>query len=525
MRAHLISRLGALPWVRRAVFIGVGLAVFVLGATYLSLRYPADVETFMVIGSGHVAAGAPTALRVRARMIDGRVNVPVTVDAVAFGPGVAAEGGGDVEAVAFEAEGDDPVTVLFDVPGRLPGIDGRLGTIRLTVRAGDRREVLEVPVTVLSAAQVAEEAPFRVAPDLPETSRPFRLSVLPQGAGVIARLDNRVFLRVRDRDGASVAGARVAITSSAFPDGALTVRTDASGLAEFQLEATRPTYQLGFEVSAGGEQATFEETIAPAGRQILLRGPSGVVAPGERATVRIVTWKRQSRVFCDLRRGPAWLWSRAIDLPSDGKDVEVGPLPAGRYHLQCYFHPHTPGSTWATYPLVVTDAPEIATLTSLVEREAKLHPASLAFDDAAADPEARERVVSYLLAHLTAAPVMPEVLLNTRADDDAAREEAWGSKKRLVLIALGGVFLLIVLVIFDLILANILAQRDRMRAYAAELSEDEAPDDPGLDDLVMAAHKSREGLAKTRGVVLAVLVGGTIVANLVAFITLMILIR
>lgn len=520
MRTHLITRLGALPWVRRAVFIGVGLAVFVLGATYLSLRYPDDVETFMVIGSGHVAAGEPTALRVRARLIDGRVNVPVTIDEVAFGEGVASEGGGVGEAVAFEAEGDEPVTVRFGVPA----IAGRLGTVRLTARAGDRRAVLDVPVTVLSPAQMAREAPPRVAPDLPETPRPFRLSVLPQGAGVIARLDNRVFVRVRDPDGASVPGARVTITSSAFDDGELTVRTDAHGLAEFQLEATRPTYQLAFAVSAGGEEATFEETVAPAGRQLLLRGPSRVVAPGERATVEIVTWKRQSQVFCDLRRGPVWLWSRAIDLPTEDDEVVVGPLAAGRYDLQCYFNPHTPGSTWATFPLIVSDAPELETLTSMVAREARLHPASLRFEATGVAAE-RERAVSYLLAHLNASPQLPEVIVNTRADDDAAREEAWGSRKRLVLLALGGVFLLIVLVVFDLILGNILAQRDRMRAYAADLDEDEAPDDAGLDDLVMAAHKSREGLTKTRGVVLAVLVGGTIIANLVAFITLMILIR
>ncbi|MCA9573536.1 MAG: hypothetical protein KC656_37125, partial [Myxococcales bacterium] len=81
----------------------------------------------------------------------------------------------------------------------------------------------------------------------------------------------------------------------------------------------------------------------------------------------------------------------------------------------------------------------------------------------------------------------------------------------------------------DLVIGNVLATRDRMRAYAAELAEESVDDEPApgddLDELTQLAHKSREGLVKTRGVLLLVLVGGTLIANIIGFIALMALIR
>ena len=513
MTRRWMARLEAWPWLRRVVFSGVGLAVFVLGSTYLGLRYPPDQVAFMVIGSGWVASGEPTALRVRARTLDAGRAEAVVIEGVAHGG----------REIPFSAQGDDPATVSF----RMPVVAGAPSSERLalTVRSGERREALSVPVEVLAADPEAVPLPA-LAPVLSDTLKPFRLSLVPEGAGVVARLDNRIYVKVRDAAGRSVEGAEVEIANSSFPKGRLRLTTDANGLAEFSLEANRPNYTFKTKVRRGEEVAEFEEMIVPAGRQVLLRAASAVLRPGERMQVDLSTWKRAARVYCDLRRGSVWVWSRSIDLGVDGHLIEVGPLPPGRFDLQCYFHAHTPGSTWATLPIVVGDGDPLALLALRAADSAVVHPDALIHA-----PGGRpELMAGYLQALLNQPPVMPTVLLNSAEADAQAREAAWDAKKSFVLVLLGGVFVLVLLVVFDLVLGNILAQRDRMRAYAADAAGDDEPDAGNvdgdeLDDLVAVAHKDRESLVRTRGLVLAVLVGGTLLANLVAFIALMLLVH
>jgi len=507
-----MARLRSSPWVRRGTFIGVGLAVFVLGATYLSLRYPDDMPSFMVIGSGWAASGETTAVRVRARMIDARSAADIDVERVEL----------DGEELAFEERGHDPVTVSFRMPASTEAT-GRTAQLRITATSKGRTETLEVPLEVLSGDPSHDVVPTP-PPKLPKTDKAFRLSLIAEGAGVVARLENRVYVKVRSPEGASVAGAKVSIKHSALPDGGVKLVTDGNGLAVFTLEAKRPSYTLKMKVQKGEASAEFEETISPSGRQMLLRAPQAVLRPGETEEIDVDTWRRGVSVFCDLRRGPVWLWSKQLNLGTDGHMLPVGPLAPGRYDLQCYFHAHTPGSTWATLPIIVGDGDRMELLQSRVARAEIVNPAALEMNEAAKD----ELAAGYFLALLNQPPMMPTLLANTRSADQETRELAWDAKKRLVLIALGVVFVLVVLLVFDLILANILAQRDRMRAYAADLAADgDIIEDDGdeLDDLVFAAHKDRANLVRTRGIVLVVLVGGTIVANLVAFILLMVLIR
>lgn len=510
-RTGYLARFQGSPWVRRATFIGVGLAVFVLGATYLSLRYPSDLPSFMVVGSGWVASGEPTSLRVRARTIDARSAVTVHIDKVVFR---------DSE-IPFEQTGTDPVTLSF----RVPVVERGGGTehLRITATAGERTETLDVPLEVLVGDTMPDTIPLP-PPRLRATEKAFRLSLIAEGAGVVARLTNQVYVKVRDPAGEAVRGAKVAIAHSALPDGKVTLVTDGNGLAVFELEANRPSYTLKMKVTKGEAEAEFEETISPAGRQMLLHAPEAVLRPGMSEEIAVDTWRRGVSVFCDLRRGSVWLWSRQLDMGTEGHKVSVGPLAPGRYDLQCYFHAHTPGSTWATLPIVVGDGDPLELLRRRVARAEIVNPAAL--DGHAHSKDAL--AAGYFLALLNQPPVMPTLLLNTREGDQQVREEAWGAKKRVVLIALGVVFVLVILLVFDLILANVLAQRDRMRAYAAELAADGdivEEDGDELDELVMASHKDRDSLVRTRGVVLVVLVGGTIVANLIAFILLMVLIR
>ncbi|TNF29966.1 MAG: hypothetical protein EP329_14525 [Deltaproteobacteria bacterium] len=496
---------------RRGTFVGVGLAVFILGATYLSLRYPPDMPSFMVVGSGWAASGEPTALRVRARMIDARSAATISVERVQLGD----------RDVPFEAQGTDPVTLSFRMP--VSAAAGRTERLRITATALERTETLEVPIEVLTG-DPSTDVPPTPPPKLRPTDKAFRLSLIAEGAGVVARLENSIYVKVRSPEGQAVAGAKVTISHSALPDGKVTLVTDGNGLAVFTLEANRPSYTLKMKVAKGEASAEFEETISPAGRQVLLRAPAAVLRPGETEDVEIDTWRRGATVFCDLRRGAVWLWSRQVDLGTDGSALTVGPLAPGRYDLQCYFHAHTPGSTWATLPIIVGDGDRLELLRKRVEREEIVNPAALDTHEHASEALAS----GYFLALLNQPPMMPTLLANTREADQQLREDAWDAKKRLVLIALGVVFVLVVLLVFDLILANILAQRDRMRAFAADVALDgdviEADGDE-LDDLLVGAHKDRDSLVRTRGIVLVILVGGTIVANLIAFILLMVLIR
>ena len=502
------ARLQASPWLRRGSYVGVGLAVFVLGATYLNLRYPPDMPSFMVIGSGWVASGEPTSLRVRARTIDARSAVKVTVSRIELGG----------REIAFQQAGGDPVTVSFRVP--VANGAGQTDRLQLTVTAGERTETVPVPVEVLTGDTTPDTVPTP-PPKLMATDKAFRLSLIPEGPGVVARLDNQIFVKVRTPSGEPVSGATVTIAHSSFRGGKIVLTTDASGLGAFDIDADRPSYTLKMKVARGDAEAEFEETISPGGRQMLLRTAEAVLRPGEIEQVEIVTWRQGVPVFCDLRHGSVWLWSREIDLQASGHRVDAGPLAPGRYDLQCYFHPHTPGSTWGSLPIVVGDGDPLVLLAARVRQAEVVNPGALELPGTTRS----DLAAGYFLALLNAPPVMPTLLVNTRDADDAGREAAWTSKKRVVLIVLGGVFVLVLLLVFELILGNILSQRDRMRAYAAELAADGDGDGDELDDLVMAAHKERDSLVRTRGIVLVVLVGGTLIANLIAFILLMVLIR
>jgi len=521
MIAKLMGRLQGSPRMRAAVIMGIGLSAFVLGATYLSLQDPPDVPTFLLVGSDKVAAGTTAAFRVRARTLDAGASVDVTVPEVGFaGPGEER-----FTPLAIDVDPGDPATVLVTLPPQPPG--SHRATLRFFARADERVVALDVPVEVLTAE--AEFSPHpRPPPTLHPTERPLRLALVTEGAGLVSRLDNRLWVRIRDAAGEAVRGATVHVNHSTLPDGRLTLTTDAFGLASFNLEATRPSYMLRFQVSAGELEASFEELVIPAGRQLLLRPARHVIAPGDSLALRVVTWRRGEPLFCELRRGPVWLWSQRLDAQSD-LTFTVGPLEApGRYDVQCYFHPHTPGTAWATTPILVGEGSPLALLRAQVDTYALLPEGALGDDPTGPAGE----LGPYLAAMLNAAPVPPAHLVNTRASDLASRDAAWDDRKRVVLFALGGVFLLVILVTFDLILGNILATRDRMRAYLSEMAEEdahtdhpaEAPDE-SAEDMLPWAHKDRDGIVRTRGVLMILLVGGTLVVNVAAFIALMSLIR
>ncbi|MCA9515391.1 MAG: hypothetical protein KC635_10640 [Myxococcales bacterium] len=518
---QLIRRLGATPWVRKAVIGGVALAVFVLGATYLSLRYPPDAPSFIVFGSGKVAADRTASFRVRARLHDERTSPPVKVTSVDLvAPGVAPT------TLGFQTTDGDPAAIEAVIPA-FPGGKGPVkAALRVVATAEDRTTALDVPIEVLRVDPAFDEGLLDAPVTLGKTDKPFRLSVLGEGAGVVSQLDNRMFVRVRDPDGRSVADATVAITNKALPDGKLTLHTDENGLATWHLVAERPSYLFKTTVTKGDASAEFEDTLVPAGRQLLLRSDRPVLRVGEVGKVLVIAWHEQDVLFCDVRRGAVWLRGLRVALRSKGSAFDVGPFTEpGRYDVQCYAHPTSPGNTWATLPILVGDGDPLAVLAHEVGASRTLAPTSLELVATGSPDDA----LRYLQS-LANAPIMgPEVLASTHETDVATREAAWDHKKRVVLFALGGVFVLVLLLVADLVIGNVLATRDRMRAYAAELAEESVDDEPApgddLDELTQLAHKSREGLVKTRGVLLLVLVGGTLIANIIGFIALMALIR
>ncbi len=479
-----------------------------LGASYLSLQKLPDTPTFTVFGGAHVQAGMSTAFRVRATWLDANKPLDVRVH------GVKVAG---VESKVL-AEGN-PAIVRLHMPADL----GAAADVVFDVEAAGRRSDVTARVPVLHSRGGFDVAPTSDA-SLPKTSADALVKLVPEAGHLVRGMDNRVFVQVRSPQGAPLKAVDVTIRHPALAGGETTKKTDVFGLAEFQLEGNRPSFRLKVSVERKSEVlATLEEQLVPAGRQAMFRGPQRIIAGNAEPAV-LTLWKSDRRTFCDLLLGSVWLDTYRLSPTKRALDIPVGNLAAGRYDLQCYFNPIILGTTWATTPLHVTEGNgKTASWLDEAAAQAALHPDTLKALRDAGPPT--ERLESYLRALLLEPPLEPTAHAATRADDMATRADAWSTKKLWVLLALGGVFVLVLLLVFYLILQNIITTRDRMRQFAVEAADDGPIDDHDMEDLSVVPYRSREGLARTRGLVLVVLVGGTLIANAIGFLALMALIK
>ncbi len=491
-------------WVRFGITAAVGTALFVLGVAYLNLGREPDVATLMVTGGRSARAGAPAAVRVGARMADSRDAVPVTV-----APGEA------LGPVVKSVDGEAPAIVRFEVPA---DASGQLGLV-LDVTAGGRQERLTVNLPV-TRGETRIGLPD-LEPGLSEISLNHRVEVLPEAGELAANMANQVFLRVLDKtEGRPVSGARVTVTHPALDDGVARCTTDAGGLCRFFLVAKQPSFRLVVRVEdAGGVTTQTDALLRPRGRRLLLRAPAAVFTTDAPVVAQLESWESDARVYCDLIGAGAWIDSRMVQVAHGDAAIDLGMRPPGRYKLQCYPHDSGPGETFATLPVVVEDGDPLEISLRVAREEGIVHSA------AAVAPPGSDRALAlaYWQASLREGPSQPEVLLTTRAGDLESRTATHEARKQRLLLSISGVFLLVLLWVGEMIIRNVLVTRQSLRRYAAEMMEDGELFD--IDELATTAGQQRARLLRTRGLLVLVVVGGAIIANVVGLLALFSMIR
>ena len=490
---------------RLAITGAVAAAFFLLGSAYLSLGRPGDVTTFLVAGGPVVRAGSSAALRVSARRVDAREHQVATVTGLRLG-------GVDT---AYDVDGDRPAIVRFHVPADV----GAFAELEIDASSEGGSEVLDLRIP---ARHVSPSPPLAAADVRPlhRVATPHRVQVRPEAGVLASNMDNRVFVRVLAGSGAPLEGAQVTITHPTLSDGKLERVTDETGLVELRIQADQPSFRLGVVVEAQGQVTRTDALLHPLGRRMLLHLDRGVVSPGERVAPRLVTWRDQLEVTCDLIAEEAWIWSGRLRSANGRATLDLGPLPTGRYDLQCSEHPLVPGESFATLPIVVDERSAHDVLVEMVRAEERAHPASLV-PSAGARPDRAVRFWQSLLRRTVVAPV---VLANSRGSALAERTRVHEKKKGRLLWAMACLFLVIMLWVADAILHHVLTNRERMGRFAAEVLIEAAGDslDPaGLLD----ASRDRDALMRTRGTLLLVVVGGAVILNVLGVLALLAMIR
>ncbi|MGB0588537.1 MAG: carboxypeptidase-like regulatory domain-containing protein [Myxococcota bacterium] len=480
----------------------VGAAIFVLGVTYLNLDRPRDVVVLKVVGGTAVRAGLPASFRVVSTWADGRRGATVEVRDVQIAgvpQGVSATGSPALVSVPIPADVDDPVALTFDIE-----TEGRREALHLTM-----------PVRRMAPEPALPESP----PTLSKTERAHRVSILPEGGVLSAGLDNEVFVRVRDLSGVPLTGASVKVGHPSLPDGAITATTDGSGLIRFTVDARRPSFRFIIQATHNGATTEIEELLVPIGRQMLLNTTRPTFTPESPVTARLTTWRPDAEVFCDLFQGNVLVWSQRGTAAGGGLSLELGPWPEGRYSLQCSDHPWALGEAYATTPLLVSEEQPIQALLTELRDQQLLHPSGLV-----APPETNDAIATaYWQAILRESPTPQTILLSTKESDLLSRSDAHETQKSRLLAAIALVFFLVLGWMTETILKSIIDRRDRLRAYAAESFMDDVQVE--VDGLGPGEGTDRQTILKTRGVISALVLVGSLIANVLGIIWLFALIR
>jgi len=485
----------------------VGTALFVLGVVYLNLDKHPDIPGFVVVGGKHALAGRPTAVRVSARGVDSKAPMAVTVDRVEV----------DGKPVQFDAEGTDPTVVRFSVPEAIAR--GR-AVVTLGVSSRGRSAALEHTLTVLQGMgdvvlQDGEPPAKRVA-----QPGQLRIDVLPENSVLAMGMQNKVVMRVRDHRGNGLANVPVRLNhkNCLIPPGPLRLKTDALGLVDFEIDARQPGIRLKIDIMPPGQPwVETEEPLQPRGRRMLLRADKSVYRPGDTITTTLHTWETEAEVHCDLLQEGAVLWSSTVTSAAKKARLNIQVPCEGLCRLQCMGHPWDPGDEFSTIPIVVTSEATLPAITAHLRADNILHPNSLKIPPGVDT----DRAARYFLTMLQGEPWTPELWLSTRNDDVASRDEKVATNKRNVLIAIAVVFLLIVLVVADVVLKNLTAQRRRMKAFAEETLGDDLP---AAMALTLDEDGDQERLLRTRGMLLLIAMVGALLANLVGIIWLLALV-
>jgi hypothetical protein len=500
----LLQRLGDARWFRLAVTGLVGTALFVIGVMYLDLDKEPDVATYLVSGGVQARAGLPVAVRVSAHLADSRRSAPVRISNVRL----------NGQPVTPTVTGDDPAILVVPLPGDI-GDSATITMVAATER-GERELSVTLPVV---HGRATAGVPDRARDTVSEVATAHRVSILPEAGELAANMENRVFVRVLSKAGDPVADARVTITHAALKDGSVRLVTDGSGLAAFNLPGDQPTFRLGVTVRSGEDLTETDALFRVFGRRMRLDTTPVVAAPGQPAQATLTTWESDARVFCDVLVDGAWVRSQVLTAARGKARMDLSGLPPGLHRVQCYEHPLEPGDAFATAPLLIADGPPLDALLAEVRGRALVRDA-VAVAGPGTDPAL---AAGYWQAMLREPPEAPRILASTREDDLAARQATHDRRKARLLLGFAGVMFIVLLWVAEHLVKHTLETRDRMRAFAIESELDGVPAE--LDELMPASLSGRHSLVRARSVLLAVVVFGAILANILGLIGLFALIR
>ena len=495
---------------RVTVFIGAGISLFLLGSAYLSLSDPEDITAILVQGGEAARAGAPLTVRVSGRLVDAQRTRPVDVH------GVRVNGA----SVDYEVDETTPRIVLFTVPEQTSG------EAEFTLELG----IDDIPRSVVFSLPVRRVTPTRLElgvepPGLPKITTHHRVRVLPEAGELATNMNNRVYLRVRGPKGAPVGGAEVTVTHKSLPDGRVQDTTDPGGLIAFSLKANQPSLRLEIHVREGEHETRTDALLRPQGRRMMLRLDPPVLRTSDNLSAELQTWEEELEVVCDLIVDGVWQWSKRVSTRGHRAKVDLArlspgldhKLPSGVHQLQCYENAIAPGASWASVPVVVHDGEPTEALLNAVSKRGLAHPAGLVRDPIAATETAR----GFWQAVLREDPITATSLNNTREDDVASRQDEHGHTRTWLLVAIASVFLVVLLWVADMVIRNMVVTRERMRQYTAEaLLESDAPAQVAMV-MVSDLDTGGESLMRTRGILVAIVLLGTLILNVAGIIALL----
>lgn len=465
---------------RVLVLAGVGLAVFLLMAAWIALGTPPSVTRFMLVGGPRVIPGLTASFRVGASDESGEPSETPQVRRVRV-DGTAAQG---------EQRGEGWRIVPFLVPRSAKSV------IRLTLEAAtdDAQATIDVEVPVERIDSVVPPAVDDALSSL--VTGKSRIVVLPESGVLVAGMDNRVFVRVRDAAGVPMDGATVRIQHPSLDGGEAQRVSDASGLVDFTLRAQQISYLLRIDVRKDREQFNAEIVLGAVGRQMTLSPPQASTPVGVRPSVRLTTWQAVAPVFCELLLGDVVLWSETVQTTLHVAEVSPDPLPMGRYDLQCYDHSLAPGEAFASVPIIVADGEPMAAVLAHVHA-AGLSERATAFGLGRVAPG---RAADFWLSILRRPLVPPRLIANSGPEAERALVQDRKTSRAYVVAALGVVLALFVIWLVDGLLRSRIDSRERLR----DLDLDESNGRPALGDA---------SLIRARRLLAVLLIGGAVLVN------------
>lgn len=466
------------------------LAIGLLAAVYMMGRNDQVLTSVQVFGGPAAAPGQPLVMRMSGHSSDGKRDLPVEVASVTL----------NGEKASFELSGASPSYVTVAVPNNLSG-DVK---VDIAARCNGADKALAATVGVNAPKPGASRPALAdyIERHLQAGAEQY-LTMLPDHQVLVREMSNRVFVRARDMHGFPIPDVRVTVGNHVlFADRGLQVTgtTDANGLFAFDAgNVGRPMYNFKLTATKGAATYELETQLITNTRQMQLSIDPPVTLPSHRPNITLQTWESDAHGYCELVHQDVVIWATYVKTKNGLAELRPNALPAGRYDLQCYDHPASPSSAYATVPVIVADGSPLEAVIKEVKRY-KL-PAGAHVEPP--DDTNPRLTIDYWLAVLRRDLTPPRLVLDTREADEATFNEVKRVRQTRVLTALGVVVLLFLLWLADGILKTVIATRERLR----EFDDQDAP--------------SPSRLIRLRGLLLIIVLVGASVASVLGVVWLM----